>query len=102
MLGPRVEQAERYPGSGKPSTGGNISRPAECQVRQDGVGVDLHREHFEYGNMGDADENCCTYAVLLLRVRWTLGPLGPLATWQRVLPVSSFALGVASFRRGCS
>ena len=39
----RVEQAERYPGSGEPSTGGNISHPAECQVQQDGVGVDLHR-----------------------------------------------------------
>lgn len=48
----RVEDGKVDSGGGEPSSGRNVSSTSERQVGQDGLGVDLGREHLEHGREG--------------------------------------------------
>lgn len=48
----RIEDGERDPGRRESTAGGDVSSPAEGQVVQDGVRVDLGGEDFEDGGEG--------------------------------------------------
>lgn len=44
-----VENAKGYSCCGETSTGSDISRASEGEIAQDGIGINLSRENFEYG-----------------------------------------------------
>jgi hypothetical protein len=44
-----VKYAEGYPCRGEPSARSDVSCASECEIAQDGIGIYLGRENFEYG-----------------------------------------------------